>query len=84
MNMLLQASRYLYVSWMNIPLSQQQAVTGFPDGFLIRLVSLKSNAAIFFPTPSERHVGATMFYFTGTVKAAVLARKYIQVSDVRI
>ncbi|VDD93255.1 unnamed protein product [Enterobius vermicularis] len=73
-----EASRHFCVSWMNIPLPQQLAVTGFPDGFLMRLVSLKSNAAIFFPTPSDRHVGATMFYFTGTAKAAILARKYIQ------
>lgn len=73
-----EAPRYSYVSWMNIPLGQQPAVTGFPDGFLMRLVSLKSNAAIFFPTPSDRNVGATMFYFTGTAKAVILARKYIQ------
>ncbi|VDK72033.1 unnamed protein product, partial [Gongylonema pulchrum] len=63
---------------MDIPAVQQLAVTGVPDGFLIRLISLETHAVIYFPTVSDRQFGATVFYLYGSVQAIMQARKYIQ------
>lgn len=69
----------IYSTVMDIPAVQQLAVTGVPDGLLIRMISLKTNAVIYFPTVADRHFDATVFYLLGSVPAIIKARKYIQV-----
>uniref|UniRef100_A0A915PE08 GLD-3 KH5 domain-containing protein n=1 Tax=Setaria digitata TaxID=48799 RepID=A0A915PE08_9BILA len=72
------SSAMIYSTMMDIPAVQQLAVTGVPDGFLIRLISLETNAVIYFPTVADRHFGATAFYLYGSVHAIMRARKFIQ------
>lgn len=69
----------IYSTVIDIPAVQQLAVTGIPDGYLIRMISLETNAVIYFPTVADRHFGATVFYLYGSVHAIMRARKYIQV-----
>ncbi|KAM3723185.1 Defective in germ line development protein [Dirofilaria immitis] len=72
------SSAMIYSTVMDIPLVQQLAVTGVPDGYLIRMISLETNAIIYFPTISDHRFGATVFYLYGSVHAIMRARKYIQ------
>ncbi|KAK6102221.1 hypothetical protein QQG55_7610 [Brugia pahangi] len=71
-------SAKIFSTVMDIPAVQQLAVTGVPDGYLIRTISLETNAIIYFPTVADRHFGATVFYLYGSVHAIMKARKYIQ------
>uniref|UniRef100_A0A1I8EWB3 KH_10 domain-containing protein n=1 Tax=Wuchereria bancrofti TaxID=6293 RepID=A0A1I8EWB3_WUCBA len=73
-----QGSAKIFSTVMDIPAVQQLAVTGVPDGYLIRTISLETNAIIYFPTVADRHFGATVFYLYGSVHAIMKARKYIQ------
>ncbi|EFO25533.2 hypothetical protein LOAG_02957 [Loa loa] len=72
------SSAMIYSTVMDIPAVQQLAVTGVPDGYLIRMISLETKAIIYFPTVADRHFGATIFYLFGSVCAIMKARKYIQ------
>ncbi|CAG9534593.1 unnamed protein product [Cercopithifilaria johnstoni] len=71
-------SAMIYSTVLDIPAVQQLAVTGIPHGYLIRMISLETNAIIYFPTIADRHFGATIFYLYGSVHAIMRARKYIQ------
>ncbi|OZC09559.1 hypothetical protein X798_03517 [Onchocerca flexuosa] len=72
------SSAMIYSTVMDIPVVQQLAVTGVPDGCLIRMISLETDAIIYFPTISDNRLGATVFYLYGSVHAIMRARKYIQ------
>uniref|UniRef100_A0A8R1Y391 KH_10 domain-containing protein n=1 Tax=Onchocerca volvulus TaxID=6282 RepID=A0A8R1Y391_ONCVO len=72
------SSAMIYSTVMDIPVVQQLAVTGVPDGCLIRMISLETDAIIYFPTISDHRFGATVFYLYGSVHAIMRARKYIQ------
>lgn len=68
----------LYTTSIDIPVWQQNMITGVPNDFLIRYISLKSNALICFPSRIKRSPSATMLYINGSMRNVILARKYIQ------
>ncbi|VDM95098.1 unnamed protein product [Thelazia callipaeda] len=72
------SSATIYSTIMNIPAIQQTVIVGVPDAFLIRLISLETNAIIYFPTIADRNYNATLFHIHGAVRSILQARKFIQ------
>lgn len=65
---------------MDIPSAQQLTVTGYPNNSLIKYICSKTNTLISFPVFSGGNSSAKMFYFCGSAKSVLLARKYLQVN----
>lgn len=70
----------LFSTSMDIPSAQQLKVTGYPNNSLIKYICSKTNTLISFPVFSGGNSSAKMFYFCGSAKSVLLARKYLQVN----
>ncbi|MCP9258131.1 hypothetical protein DINM_002649 [Dirofilaria immitis] len=66
------SSAMIYSTVMDIPLVQQLAVTGVPDGYLIRMISLETNAIIYFPTISDHRFEQLYFIYMGLLPVRLI------------